>query len=54
MKADQNDDGQPLSFLINKTARSERNYDELIGMIRGIVADGSSIRRKRNSSETGA
>lgn len=37
-------DGQPLNFLWNAANRRHRNYDELIGMIRGIIADGQVVR----------
>ena len=33
-------DGQPFDLLVNLNRRTDRNHDELIGMIRGIVADG--------------
>lgn len=37
-------DGQPLNYLWNAANRLHRNYDELIGLIRGIIADGAVVR----------
>jgi hypothetical protein len=33
-------DGQPLNFYFNKRRREGRNLDELIGLVKGILADG--------------
>lgn len=33
-------DGQPLNRFFNQARRTQRNFDELIGIIRGVVADG--------------
>jgi len=45
---DRDDDGQPLNWLFNSKRRHGRNYDELIGMIRGITADGKVCRSEAN------
>jgi len=37
-------DGQPLNAFFNRPRRTGRNYDELIGIIRGIIADGRVCR----------
>lgn len=34
------EDSQPLNRFFNQGRRTDRNYDELIGIIRGVVADG--------------
>jgi hypothetical protein len=33
-------DGQPLNFYFNKKRREGRNLDELVGLVKGILADG--------------
>lgn len=46
MRWDLDDDGQPLIRAWNATRRTNRNMDELIGVIRGIVFDGKVVREE--------
>src|SRR4051794_16690683 len=33
-------DGQPMNLLLNKAYRAKREVDELLGICKGIIADG--------------
>lgn len=41
-------DGQPLNWALNRGFRQDRNHDELIGIIRGVIADGKVCEQEAN------
>ena len=43
MRKDQNCDGQPISEAFNWDRRLDRGMDELVGITRGVLADGKLV-----------